>query len=379
MTGRQADDRYVTGGVNWESYSLEQLVKMVAEQASAPQLERLADDWRAAGTEVVDASDVLRRALDDLMDFWSGTAAEQARTDVALNAQWVADLGETAHQIGDPIQEAAGALKAAQDAMPDLPDKPAVPPAQAADSAARGLDAGGPLVSAITGTAAGAESAFTAEQEQAQLKVRAVEAMKRFEGAAIGIDQATPRFEERGTELRPEPGDPGTPQFPPIRQPPSLPPGGIDGRISYETDVRLRWESLTASGDPGTAVQSLDSSAGGGSAGIGGGFGGGGGGAAYGGADAGRAALQPGGSVGVTEAVTGGGRAPVPMGGGGGLAAASGSAGAGAGMGVGGMPMGGAGMGAGGSESGEYRRRYPYDAEDPFALDQKASPPVIGL
>ncbi|MFC7613087.1 hypothetical protein ACFQV2_05070 [Actinokineospora soli] len=46
------------------------------------------------------------------------------------------------------------------------------------------------------------------------------------------------------------------------------------------------------------------------------------------------------------------------------------------------MPMGGAGMGAGAGSAGEgaeHRRRYPYDAENPFANDQKASPPVIGL
>ncbi|SDC99515.1 WXG100 family type VII secretion target [Actinokineospora iranica] len=372
----QADDRYVTGGVNWESYSLEDLVKMVAEQASAPQLERLADDWRAAGAEVVDAADVLSAALEELMTFWSGAAAEQARTDVALNAQWVADLGETARQIGDPIQEAAGALKAAQDAMPEIPPKPAVPPALAADSAAAGLDSGGPLASAIAGTAAGSESAFTAQQEEARLKAMAVEAMKRFEGAAIGIDQATPQFEDRGTALRPRPVEPS---------PPRLPHDWLDTTVSYTTDVEMRWSALTA-GEPGTSVQGFEDAGsrytGGavsGSGGFGGGgFSGGGLGSAPGAGEGSggattRPPLPPGVAVGVTEAVPGGLR----PGAGGAVAASAGTHGGG--MGMGGMPMaGGLGMGQGGAGN-EHRRRYPYDADDPFALDQKASPPVIGL
>ncbi|HVK24641.1 MAG TPA: hypothetical protein VM677_25055, partial [Actinokineospora sp.] len=263
-SGQQAGDRYVTGGVNWDSYSLEALVAMVAENASAPQLERLADDWRAAGAEVTDASSVLASALEDLMQYWSGAAAEQARTDVALNAQWVGDLGETARQIGDPVQEAAGALKAAQDAMPTIPPPLPVDRALAVDNAQQGFAAGGPLAAAINGTAAGADSAFAAEQEQAKLKSVAVEAMKRFEGAALGIDAATPRFEGPDSELHTPPTTPR------VIQPPNT-------DVSYVTDVELRWMSLTG-GDPTTTAQGHDGSTdprtagGGGSAG---GFGGG--------------------------------------------------------------------------------------------------------
>jgi hypothetical protein len=37
------------------------------------------------------------------------------------------------------------------------------------------------------------------------------------------------------------------------------------------------------------------------------------------------------------------------------------------------------GAGAGGSSASDHRRRFPFEADDPFTLDQKASPPVIGL
>ncbi|WP_436493942.1 WXG100 family type VII secretion target [Actinokineospora sp. HUAS TT18] len=370
-SGQQGADRYVTGGVNWDAYSLEALVAMVAENASAPQLERLADDWRAAGSEVTDASSVLANALEDLMQYWSGAAAEQAREDVALNAQWVGDLGETARQIGDPVQEAAGALKAAQDAMPTIPPTPPVDRALAVDNAEQGLAAGGPLAAAINGTAAGADSAFAAEQEQSKLKAVAVEAMKRFEGAALGIDAATPRFEGPDTQLHTPPN-----VTPPVVQPPNW------NDVSYVTDVELRWTSLTG-GDPTTTAQGYDSSdtrgTGSGGSGGGGGYAGGLGGGGMGGGGAGSASarpLQPGLATGLTEALSAGGRPAAAMGG----AAASAATGQHASpMGMGGMPMGGMGAGAGSGDQGEHRRRYPFDAEDPFALDQKASPPVIGL
>ncbi|MGQ0838249.1 hypothetical protein [Actinokineospora sp.] len=359
-TGQEAEDRYVTGGVNWDSYSLEALVAMVADNASAPQLERLADDWRAAGKEVTDAAQVLALALEDLMHYWSGVAAEQARADVARNAQWVADLGETAHEIGNPVEEAAGALKAAQDAMPEVPAEPAAPPALAVDSAERGLAAGGPLASAINGTAAGAESAFAARQEQTQLKARAVEAMKRFEGAAMTIDRTTPQFTERDAQPRPR-EDVAPPRLP-------TPGDWLDSLASYTSDLETRWTALTG-GEPGTTAQGHDEAV---RSGAGGGYTSGGGYPAGGGADsASRGPLGPGVATGVNDAVTAR-PAGIP---GGALAAAAGAAGAaGAGMGMGGMPMGGGGQG-----NEEHRRRFPFDGEDPFALDQKASPPVIGL
>ncbi|WP_026422327.1 WXG100 family type VII secretion target [Actinokineospora inagensis] len=372
VTGQQGGDRYVTGGVDWDKYSLADLVKMVDDQASAPQLEQLADDWRAAGSEVVDAAAVLSQALDELMNYWSGSAAEQARHDVALNAQWVSDLGETAHEIGTPIQEAAGALKAAQVAMAALPVVPATPPALAVDSADKGLASGGPVAAAVNGAATGSQSAFTAEQEQAKLKAQAVDVMKRFEGAAIGIDQATPRFAQRDPQLHEQPGDPTT----------TPPQTSVGTPVSYNTDIQLRWATLTAgTGDPTTAAQGFDdghraaagSTAGGSAGGYSGGYGGGSSGAST--PDASRGPLQSGGSVGATEALTGGtARTAVPST----PAAAAAGSGAGGGTGMGGMPMGG-GMGAGQSGGGEHRRRYPFEGEDPFALDQKASPPVIGL
>ena len=364
--GAGSADRYVVGGVNWESYTLEALIAMVADNASPPQLEQLADDWRQAGNEVNDAAAVLELALAQLMQFWSGTAAEQARQDVSANARWLGDLGETAHQIGDPIQEAAGALKAAQDAMPALPAPTATPPARSAEGADTALDTGGPLAAAISGTATGAESAFAAEQEQTRLKTVAVEAMRRFEGAAIGIDEATPAFTAQST------GGPTLPPAPHVRTPGEIthPPTTLP-----PTDAK-RWNDLTNNGT--TASGSTDTprtpaAAPTGTPFGGGGYAGGATGLTEGNVGAHGRPLQPGPAVGLTDTFNPNNRpAPATP-----LAATAG----GTGTAAGGMPMG-AGMGAGagtGGDAAEHRRRYPYDAENPFANDQKASPPVIGL
>jgi hypothetical protein len=371
--GAGSGDRYVVGGVNWESYTLEALIAMVADNASPPQLEQLADDWRQAGSEVSDAAAVLEMALAQLMEFWSGYAAEQARRDVSANAKWLGDLGETAHQIGVPIQEAAGALKAAQDAMPALPPPALIPPARSVEGADAALRTGGPLAAAISGTATGAESAFAAEQQQAELKAVAVEAMRRFEGAAIGIDQATPAFSE------PSAPDGSTPPTPVDRVPGTTTPPATR---TPTTDAE-RWDDLT--GGSGTSASSTGGA--GASAGADGA-------AARGMPGGGMGGIPGSGATGLTESGPGSGARPVAPGPGVGLtetfnpgnrpAAAAGgpvAGGAGAGTGMGGMPMGG-GMGAGagaGGDSGEHRRRYPFDAENPFANDQKASPPVIGL
>lgn len=359
-------DYYVSGGVNWAGFTLEQLVAMVADKASAPQLERLAEDWRDTGDGVVDAADLLADALDDLMDFWSGESADQARNTVALNAQWVGDLGLAAKDMGTPIDEAAGALKAAQEAMPKLPAvPPAVQPGSAPHAATEATNlTGSPLGAAVGGTAAGSQSAFEAQAQQEELKRVAVETMQRFEAAAVGIDRATPQLPGQSTELRPRVEDP---DFDP----------DSDlwlSTISMTSDVDLRWQLLTNQLDPGTSAQSQGGYSGGG--GGGGGFSGGGsvGGLAAGIGTGARMGLGP-----LTGRATPGeaterspgqlvGRAgPTPSPVGTGMHAPMAAA-----------PLG-AGMGAGAMSGEGHRRRFPFDADDPFDTGQKASPPVIGL
>jgi hypothetical protein len=349
-------------------------VAMVATQASAPQLERLALDWRSTGEGVTDAADYLADALDDLMNYWSGESAEKARHTVALNAQWVSDLGTTATQMGDPIDEAAGALRAAQAAMPTLPQ---VAPAELPGSAPHGAEqvaalTNSQLGAAVGATAAGSESAFAAQAEQAEAKRVAVETMQRFEAAAVGIDRSTPQFLGQNSEL--VPNDDG------------LDLSEVEGiwisQISTATGVEMRWKLLTevpgtttSQGSPGGfgAGGGFDPLAGGGFTGVG--TGGGGGGSLLGPVSGGSSL----GGVGDPDRMGGlsgrGGMLPT------GPAGAVIGTGAGPGMHGGAMgaaPLG-AGMGMGAGAGGAHRRRFPFDADDPFDTGQKASPPVIGL
>ncbi len=369
-------DHYVSGGVNWAGFTLEQLISMVADKASVPQLERLAEDWRSTGDGVVDAADYLADALDDLMDFWSGESADQARHTVALNAQWVGDLGITATDMGQPIEEAAGALKAAQEAMPKLPT---VPPTTLPASAPRGAEQaalvtdGSPLASAVGATAAGSESAFQAQAQQEEMKRVAVETMQRFEAAAVGIDRATPHFDPASTQLRPRVDDV------------EVTPGGDVwiSTVNMTAGVDLRWQLLTGMNDTHTSGQGVGGLGGGGGGGRGGGGFDGLSGGSYSGAGGGILAGPVSGRAGLGDSPgrvsgTPGGRPGLPTVVSGALPSGGPTGGMMGPMGMGGAPMAGmgAGMGAGGQA---HRRRVPFDADDPFDTGEKASPPVIGL
>jgi hypothetical protein len=371
-------DFYVSGGVNWPGFTLEELVRMVADQASVPQLEGLALDWQTAGDGVVAAADYLADALDDLMNYWSGESAEKARHTVALNAQWVSDLGTTARDMGSPIEEAAGALKAAQEAMPQMP---AVSPAAQPGSAPIGAQeaaavTGSPLGAAMGATAAGSRSAFAAQAEQAEAKRIAVETMQRFESAAVGIDRATPQFLGQNDVLVPDP---------PLELDPDA--GSWVSQVTTTTGVDMRWQLLTNL--PLDATSAARAGGGFGDSGFGLLTGGNLTGVTGGGNGAGLMSLSPisGGSssVGGIGGEGGGGAGGGLAGRGGGLPTAPagaviGGSGAanGAHGGMGAAPMG-AGMGMGAAGAQAHRRRVPFDADDPFDTGQKASPPVIGL
>ncbi|MCT2587415.1 hypothetical protein [Actinophytocola gossypii] len=384
MVGQTSDssDYYVSGGVNWAGFTLAELVAMVDNQASVPQLERLAQDWRETGEGVVAASDYLADALDDLMNYWTGTSADKARHVVALNAQWVSDLGTTAREMSGPIEEAAGALKAAQEAMPPLPtDTPAetaafVPGAAPRAAADMSQLTGSPLGAAIAASAEGTSSGLTAQARQEELKRIAVETMQRFETAAVGIDRTTPRFLGQDTELRPDPDD--------VEVEPSE--SVWISTISQTSGVDLRWQLLTGVTDPSSGAPYPGG-------GFTGGFDGSGGYGSYGSGGLGGTGSGGGVGVGALPMSPGSGRTGLRTGGRpelGGLpgrgmptspagAVIGGPGGGSAGGHYGPMaaPMG-AGMGMGNATQ-PHRRRFPFDADDPFDTGQKASPPVIGL
>jgi len=391
---REENDLWVTGGVNWNGYGLEPLIKMVAERANPGQLNALAGEWSKHGSAVSKASDDLQRSLGTLLQYWTGTASDEAARSVMTNARWIGELGTTAQQMSGPIMDASGALRSAQDTMPGMPKNNWL--ATAGGGAAAGFAVAGPIGAAFGAALGGIASAFGFGNKKKKMKRKAVQTMERYEGALLGIDQVTPQF--GGPSDGVNPGNPTGPlPDPGIDRPvvPLPPPGGgparpspppIDG--SQVTDPSFahgpdgRWQSLTGLGPGGTG--GFNTPGGGGGSGSGLGLGAG----AFGG--------MPGMGRGA-GAMGGPGRGGAGRGGVGGR-------GAGRGGGFPGSGMGGAGgrgdreyrgrgrfsktgaFGQGGAphgrqdeeEDSEHRRSVPIE-EDLFSSDLKAAPPVIGL
>ncbi|WP_147460192.1 hypothetical protein [Actinokineospora cianjurensis] len=438
---READDSYVTGGVHWDGYSLKSLQRMVGDQANAGQLDMLAGEWARYGEKVAQASKDLSGSMTKLLQFWSGSASQDASRTVVSNAAWISQLGGTAQQMADPIQDAGGALRSAQSTMPGgSPSSPFL--ATAGGGAAAGFAIGGPVGAAFGAALGGIASAFGFGSNKKKMKRKAVQTMQRFETAVLGIDGTTPRFGTPADGVdpgvnRPQPqpprtGVPGpgvTVPGGPGRGPsdPSAPVPGFGGGPSMGTTPSLapgfdkgwenHWRGLTGVGTGGQLPGGIGSNVGNGPGNIGlggggyvpGGFGGGGRGGANGsgraglgsgvgaggrGADgsrgrggAGRGLAGAGaGSSGTGRGgLAGGGGSGVP-GGGRGRDGSRGGSRFGRASGFGTDPHGRSGSGYGmppGSardkeEDGEHRRRVPIE-EDPFTTaDLTAAPPVIG-
>lgn len=387
---RDENDLWVTGGVNWNGYGLEPLIKMVAERANPGQLNALAGEWSKHGSSVSKASDDLQRSLGTLMQYWTGAASDEAARSVMTNARWIGELGTTAQQMSGPIMDASGALRSAQDTMPGVPKNNWL--ATAGGGAAAGFAVAGPIGAAFGAALGGIASAFGFGNSKKKKKRKAVQTMERYEGALLGIDQVTPQFGGPSDGVnpgnpsapRPDPGivDPSIPLPPPGGGPAKPAPPPVDG--SQVTDPSFahggpegRWQSLTGLGPGGSGLNTLG---GGGGSGSGLGLGS----SAFGGMPGmGRGAGAMGGPAGRGGRGAGGrgGRGGFPgsgMGGGGrggdreyrgrGRFSKSG------GFGQGGAPHGRQDE----EEDSEHRRSVPIE-EDLFSSDLKAAPPVIGL
>lgn len=409
---RTKDDYYVTGGTHWDGYSLESLIRMVADQANPAQLQFLADTWRRQGGKVSTSAENLQQSLVTLMQYWTGAGADEASTTVAKNSQWISHLGATATKIAEPVDDSGGALRSAQSTMPGAPKGGFWSGlGTAGGAAAAGFAVGGPFGAAAGAVIGGLASAFGFGSSKKKLKRKAVQTMSRYEGAILNIDRATPQFvESANSTTDPIWTDPthrgGVGPLPPGVTLPGhgghVPPGeggpggstgpgaggGIGGGIgagvgsgshigttpSFTESPSGRWASMTGVGPYGLGTDGL------------GGLGGGGfgddmarGGRMFG---AGLGAGAAGGAAGMGLGASG-----MPMAGAGGYGMGADAERAGskygrAGMagraGTGGYGPGGMGAGANKEEDQEHKRRFPVE-EDLFTGDLKAAPPVIGL
>jgi hypothetical protein len=386
---RSSDDAYVAGGTHWDGYSHKALFKMVWEKADPTHVERLADTWQRQGASISERSDELQRSLAKLLQHWSGGAADEASRTVLRNAAWLSDLGETATRMAAPVEHAAGALRSAQQQMPAPPE--GFSWGSLAGGAAAGAAFGGPAGAAIGAVLGGVGSFFASASKKRKLKRRAVQTMQRFETAALDVDGSTPAFGGPaagggGAGA----GGPGATPGSGIGTPPvvRVPPGGSTGDAAHGGST-----GTSGAGGPGSGSGSGDStvpSFASGSDARWNALTSGPGGAGFDAAKLGLGAGKPGAGLPGANGLWGGlpgvfppGLGPTGRGAGGGRGGVGGGVGGGL---LRGRPgAGGAGYGPGaigrrgeGDEDSEHERRYPFE-EDPFALDAKAAPPVIGL
>lgn len=375
--GKRTGDRYVTGGTNWDGYDLNTLIGMVAQPASPAQVDAVAGLWRTHGASITQSAENLAQSLHTLMNYWQGSAAEQATNTVTGNANWIGTVGQTAGQVADSVEDAGGALRSAQNTMPGAPaSAPWSGFGTAAGGAAAGAVLAGPFGAAAGAMVGGLASVFGSGDNQNQLKQQAVQTMQRYEQAAVTIDTNTPRFAvpagagtDSGAATASDPGG-GTTSG--TGTPPTDPAGALSTALdqntlpSFAADPTARWHALT-----------------GGAGGLGGRFGG----AGSGGLAGARLGL-------VNGAKDSGGEPETARSG----AAATGVAGAlppegaaaarGAAPGVledvdrpaaAGGGFGGAGArSAGNGTDREHKRRIPFE-DEPFVTGLKAVPAVIGL
>jgi hypothetical protein len=380
----QSGDRYLSGDVNWDGYDLPTLVAMVASPADPGQVDTVAGLWRSNGALITQSAENLSQSLTTLLQYWHGSAAEQASAAVTNTANWVTAVGETAAKLADSVEDAGGALRSAQSTMPSLASvvAPAVgfnPAAGAALAAA----AGGPMGVASGALVGGLTSMFDAGAGSTATKQQAVQTMQRYEQAATTIDTNTPQF-TAPVAWTGDSGTTGTTGGTGVA-------GGVGvGSLTTATSSAAGSGNVGQGFNQGTVPSFADNAVGRWNALTGGGrlggIGGGGAGSFLGGM------FGAGGTADGTEGAAsrqkaGAANSSAVTNETGGVAARGGSSAAGiledvGGKGAaGGMPIAG-GMGApgarGGGSEADHRRRIPFE-EEPFTTGLKAVPPVIGL
>lgn len=396
------NDRYVTGDVPWDGYDLASLVSMVADPASPAQVASAAGQWHSSAAAITQSGDDLAQSLTTLMNYWQGSAAQQANTAITNTANWISAVGATAKDLGDSVQNASGALSSAQATMPGNPTNTFWAGYNSAVDGSTAAASGGPVGSASGALVGGLTSMFGANADQTALKQQAVQTMQRYEQAAVAIDTDTPQFAAPAAWSPSLGGTSGTDSgasggsgsgtasdglamaagLAGVGAVTALGAGGVGLGSALGSGLGSAASTLPSFADNAAARWAGLTSGGGGLGGSAGGIG------AFGGFGAAGDALEEGASGGSSRQQTG----ASGVGGVGGSTAESGGvagrAGSsavledvdGPGGGMAGTPgatgMGGAGRGGANSEQ-EYKRRIPFE-EEPFTTGLKAVPPVIG-
>jgi hypothetical protein len=111
----------VSGEINWEAYSHEQLHQMLWQDADVADVSTVAEEWTRHRAALDTHAEVLREQRAALLDGWHGTAAEEAAGRLAALAERIEKISELAAAGQRAAQDSADALAAARAAMPAPP------------------------------------------------------------------------------------------------------------------------------------------------------------------------------------------------------------------------------------------------------------------
>jgi hypothetical protein len=180
----------VSGEINWEAYSHEQLHQMLWQDADVGDVSKVADEWTRHREALDTHAAVLREQRVALLEGWHGAAAEEAAARLTKLAERIEKISELAAAGQQAAQDSADALAAARAAMPAPPAGTTMPafaglPAGPAPFALPSAPAPMTLPSAPPTSPSGFYFYFGAASADQQ-KAQAVRAMQTYESSLNG-------------------------------------------------------------------------------------------------------------------------------------------------------------------------------------------------
>ncbi|WP_460444050.1 WXG100 family type VII secretion target, partial [Amycolatopsis cihanbeyliensis] len=206
--------------IDWMGYSHEELYRMVHDNVNLAGAEEVAEKWADLRGGLISTVAGLRAIVESFHAAWTGEAADQARAVFVDLLHWTQDTSNQCGSLYTLVNDQAGHVKVARDAMPApiraMPGQPEQPLERAPANDGTTPMSAGPFASGGFG---GATSLVADSGEQRQLFLdrhrQAAEVMERLQRDSSKVYQEVPEF----TPPRRGPGIFGDPDDPP-KEPP---------------------------------------------------------------------------------------------------------------------------------------------------------------
>ncbi len=223
------------GGTNWNSYSHEQLYRMLWEGADVGDVGTVAAEWGRHSTALTGYADALRREADALRSNWQGRSADLAADRLAELSDKVWNAGARAGTVEKAATDAGDALATARNTMPPPPPDP-----MTLMTSSVGAGPLPPLQAVLVGGA----RVFTADAVAGMSKAEAVRVMQRYESSLVNSGRQVVPAQPDATKSRTYDVDGGA-----GTSPSAVSGGGLSGGASGGGGVP--WSQLVGGTQPG--------------------------------------------------------------------------------------------------------------------------------